>query len=771
MVRKFAGTGIALWITLGIAVVALAAAEEGPASVTAAPAEKASNGDPETFDVLGEALVRLGASRGDLGYRPHASWARFPNPELVPYRLPLFDDVFAEPLRLYDLGRTMGNTVDGFLGPGALDSQPQALHKLLYFLAVDKRVGGFRDYSVNLPGGSLGDAASTPGGAVGASRGPAPTLLGSLEAAYTLAGQSLERRSFGKPSGDTERAAIERQINALPAPVQEAVARLVTGLVDAARWRNLALRNVPPEAIAACRGVRDLGATQGDALVYYPEIDDVARAIDEQSLAYAAMKTVQAAQDARTALRSWWSKASSKDHKAAAELAFAHRTPLGWVIVRGTRADVHTETDVLALVDLGGNDVYRGDSGVGGGIAPVAVSIDLAGNDKYVNEDAAQPAQGSGVFGAGILLDVEGDDEYAARTLAQGSGFFGVGVLVDESGADRYRMETSGQGCGYFGIGLCLDSQGDDDYAAHGEAQGFGGVGGGVGVLADHSGRDHYMAEPYASKVDRGDYHSQGKVNVSNAQGVGSGRRGDGADGHSWAGGLGAILDLHGNDTYESGNWSLGTGYWFGTGIAYDGAGNDLYRSVYFTQAAAAHYASGALLDEGGNDQHVLFETAGAALAFGWDYGVALLVDKAGDDRYEAKTLALGLAQIRSNALFFDLGGDDQYQMGAEQAGFGAADFREDYAKPDPLAPYNSETACFGIWIDAGGADRYVRWDDKNGRAVAATQADDRGWRDPAPSSPQFGYRNHGIGLDLPAGTLPELVRFDVAPPSPTTAR
>jgi hypothetical protein len=200
------------------------------------------------------------------------------------------------------------------------------------------------------------------------------------------------------------------------------------------------------------------------------------------------MKTVQAAQDARTSLRSWLGKASSKDQKAAAELAFAHRTPLGWVIVRGTRADVHTETDVLVLVDLGGNDVYRGDCGVGGGIAPVAVSIDLAGNDKYVNEDAAQPAQGSGVFGAGILLDAEGDDEYAARTFAQGSGFFGVGVLVDESGADRYRMETSGQGCGYFGIGLCLDSQGDDDYAAHGEAQGFGG-GVGIGVLADHSGR------------------------------------------------------------------------------------------------------------------------------------------------------------------------------------------------------------------------------------------------------------------------------------------
>jgi hypothetical protein len=167
----------------------------------------------------------------------------------------------------------------------------------------------------------------------------------------------------------------------------------------------------------------------------------------------------------------------------------------------------------------------------------------------------------------------------------------------------------------------------------------------------------------------------------------------------------------------------------------------------------------------------VLYETAGAAMAFGWDFANALFVDKAGDDRYEAKIISLGLAQVRSNALFFDLGGDDQYQLGKDQPGMGAADFRDDYAKPDPLAPYDSEVASFGLLIDVGGTDKYFTWDEKSGRVAAARRGDDSAWENPAADSPQHGFRNHGLGLDAPAGTIPEFVRFDAASPSPTSQR
>jgi len=109
--------------------------------------------------------------------------------------------------------------------------------------------------------------------------------------------------------------------------------------------------------------------------------------------------------------------------------------------------------------------------------------------------------------------------------------------------------------------------------------------------------------------------------------------------------------------------------------------------------------------------------------------------------------------------------------LGKDQPGMGAADFRDDYAKPDPLAPYNSETASFGLLIDAGGRDKYFTWEEKVGRVAAPGRSDTSAWQSPVPGTPQAGYRNHGLGMDAAYGTVPELVRFDAPSPSPTSSR
>ena len=102
-----------------------------------------------------------------------------------------------------------------------------------------------------------------------------------------------------------------------------------------------------------------------------------------------------------------------------------------------------------------------------------------------------------------------------------------------------------------------------------------------------------YEAVRDSTITGRPSYHSPDEdISVSNAQGCAMGRRGDGADGHSWAGGLGALLDSEGNDKYISGNWSMGTGYWFGMGLLHDGAGDDEYRGVVWSQATGAHHQS-----------------------------------------------------------------------------------------------------------------------------------------------------------------------------------
>jgi hypothetical protein len=503
--------------------------------------------------------------------------------------------------------------------------------------------------------------------------------------------------------------------------------------------------------------MKDLSETIGDGQVYYPEIDDVARDLDPHSLYYGCMKAAQAAETASKKLKRYLPQKPNGLDK----ICFDFYSPLGCIVIAGTKDDSHEERDCAILIDLGGDDTYTGN--VGGAATfdlPISVAIDCGGDDKYINDDPNLPSQGSAVLGAGILIDCAGKDQYQAMKMAQGCSFFGLGILLDISGDDDYRVETSGQGCGYFGIGMNLDISGNDTRYIWGDGQGFGSVGG-VGICADYEGDDHYIAEPLESVAHRGDYHSENKINVNGAQGAGMGRRGDGSDGHSWAGGLGALIDIKGNDHYYSGNWTLGCGYWLGTGLVYEGEGDDIYESVYFTQASGAHYCIGAIVDDGGNDTHKLWETAGAGIAFGWDYTVAILLDKGGNDRYEAKIISLGCAQIRSDALLIDIGGDDVYQLQSGQQGFGAATYQDSYSVPNKISPYDFYAKSFALLLDIGGNDTYLDWNKDTGKTSPdSICGNNRAWFSPAKGSEHYGANNFGVGMDVDSGAVPEAEFF-----------
>jgi len=378
----------------------------------------------------------------------------------------------------------------------------------------------------------------------------------------------------------------------------------------------------------------------------------------------------------------------------------------------------------------------------------------LGGDDSY--EAQANSQQGSGILGIGIVYDAAGNDEYIGKEYAQGAGLFGVGILFDRDGNDKYRAEFSSQGCGYFGVGLCFDATGNDSFYIYGAGQGFGGIGGGVGVLADYEGDDSYIGEPSPDVINLSDYHSEMKINGNGVQGVGFGRRGDITDGHAWAGGLGAIIDMKGNDHYLSGNWSLGTAYWFSTGIAYDGTGNDIYESCYFTQGSGAHYCNGILIDEGGNDKHEMYETAGAGLGFGWDWTNGILINLGGDDSYRAKMISIGLAQIRSNAFLIDIGGNDRYALGEGTPGLGEASYRESYSKPRKLTPYPYYCKSIGAFIDIGGTDEYYSFTDST-ETQHIRASDNSIWFAPSKSDSTYGFNNFGIGIDIESGFIPEI--------------
>lgn len=709
-------------------------------------------------DILKKILNSVGFDKKDLGYKPAGYWNRFPLD--IPYKLTSFNALFAEPLKLYDYTEVMGNTVALYLNPTYADSAHDGLYKLVYNLGVDKKLGGFRSYSANLL--------------------PAPQsehpLAVAIERLYALANRQTEFYTFGsKADGpDYKKEIIEKTKN-LPDTVRTILAELVVNLTDAIKWRNLAFRRCDPRNMEKAFNIRDLANTQTDGMIYYPELDDLAKNIDFPSLHYAALKVAAAAERAE-----WLLKPFVKSIPADFEMEF--ETPFGKIGIFSpvykrdklpvpktmvtTRAPIpgwmeYDATNTLLIIDFGRNMIYQGTAGATASLQnPVSVVIDLGGDDYYGYERKTYPpSAGVGILGIGLVLDSQGDDHYNGGTFAQGAGLLGVGVLLDREGNDKYKARLSAQGCGYFGIGLCFDGQGDDHYYIYGDGQGMGGVGGGIGVCASFSGDDKYTAEPYASVYNRGDYHSKQKINANSAQGAGFGRRGDGSDGHSWAGGLGAIIDIHGNDHYYSGNWTLGVGYWFGTGIALDRDGDDYYQSCYFTQGSGAHYCNGILLDEGGDDRHELYETAGAGLGFGWDFTNAFLINIGGNDTYRAKMISMGLAQIRSDAFLIDIGGDDKYYLGQNTPGLGEATYRKDYRKPSLLTPYYYYTKSFGGFIDIGGRDSYYEFKDRN-ETPHPVAKNNFLWFQPSKTDSTFGANNYGVGIDIEKGTIPEFFKW-----------
>ena len=697
-------------------------------------------------DLFAQVLRDAGVEPGTLGYRAKGTWNRFPD---APYKLPFFDDLLAEPTATYEFVRTLGNVVEDWLTPERLrEADPKkasALVRLGMALGTDRRIGGFR--------GPFGDVARDP--RLDAWPPEAEALVAAIESIYDWqhlvpAGSSDEPDA---PSiRDLARSEVQKTMADVPGAARAPLARFVRHLAWARTWIERGLRDVPPETRAHLFGdlSHQFGDTDPDGHRELPGVDDVAKRLDEQSLHHGCRIALQAVQDLRREVAAATPAGGWPAFHASAA------TRLGRVVFESGPGSADTAPgDHLAWVRFTRVPKVSGPLGVTTPSQPLSVALLLDGADHVGGESAGPEGAGAGtgslargVLGCGILY-VAGDSptRYAGGAWTMGSGLFGMGILVDEGGDDTYESDAMAQGAGMFGVGLLLDAAGNDTYVLRkGDGQGFGGPNG-IGVLADRSGNDSYYAEPDAKKAGRADYHSDHKVAVSNAQGVGSGRRGDLTDGHAWAGGLGALIDVDGNDRYRAGNFSQGCGYWFGTGAIYDGGGNDEYRSVYFTQASGAHFAVGAIVDEGGDDVHVLEENAGAGLGFGWDVVNAILHDRAGNDRYEAKIISVGCANVRSNGWLLDEGGDDVYVLDEGAVGFGGVDDRPAYATPDRYAPFAFHLPQLGLLVDGGGADRYLRRPKAGGDPAPDPQAKDGGaWGNGPRRAP--GGPNVARGLD-----------------------
>jgi hypothetical protein len=363
------------------------------------------------------------------------------------------------------------------------------------------------------------------------------------------------------------------------------------------------------------------------------------------------------------------------------ELLYKKETPHGLILVGGKGPNTyHLTVPVALLIDSGGDDTYRGTVAAGfDADHPNGVVIDLAGDDTYEGEELRLA---TGRMGVGLLVDVAGKDTYHLPLGTGGAGFAGIGILCDLAGDDVYEGSQYTQGAALAGLGLLWDAAGDDRYSSDAYALGFGGPAG-VGVVLDASGSDRYRC---GKKLPSG-YNQSDAPNAFPGQpeyqydcfgmGMGLGRRVismNKIDGeYSLAGGVGMVIDVQGDDRYDSSNFSQGCGYYFGIGVKLDLAGDDVHGAARYGMASGAHFGMGLFIDYAGKDTYV---SVGPTYNCGcaWDHTVCLFIEGGGDDVYQLERSAgCGRADIGSWAVFADLAGSDRYRVNS-----GLADVSKD---------------------------------------------------------------------------------------------
>jgi hypothetical protein len=357
-------------------------------------------------------------------------------------------------------------------------------------------------------------------------------------------------------------------------------------------------------------------------------------------------------------------------------------TPAGRIVIGGT-ADNEYSDDAMLIIDFGGNDRYYNHAGGSTASIPFSVVIDLAGDDIY--SSAVSFSQGAGFLGGGFLVDLSGDDEYIATRYAQGAGLLGIGVLADLQGSDRYSAIAESQGAGVFGAGLLTEGEGDDQFSGKFFVQGAGYIKG-IGAIVEIAGNDRYIAGGLYP-----DRREPGKAYISDAQGFGYGMRPDNSF-LGTSGGIGIISDAEGNDTYVADYFAQGASYWYALGILDDRKGNDRYVAGRYTQGAGIHASAGILMDVIGDDRYI--SDFGVSQGCGHDYGIGVLLDGGGNDRYIAGTLSQGAGNANGIGVLSDYGGDDQYVANDSGQGWG---------NPEPT----TTTGSFGLLFDTGGRDSY----------------------------------------------------------------
>jgi len=228
----------------------------------------------------------------------------------------------------------------------------------------------------------------------------------------------------------------------------------------------------------------------------------------------------------------------------------------------------------------------------------------------------------------------------------RGLDIFGsAAIIIDPGGNDLYIGRHGAGTLGMETFGVVLDMAGDDHYDSRGEI--FSQASGifGVGAMVDLEGNDIYSCSHY---------------------GQGAGLFGSGL-----------LIDLDGDDIYSGGVFVQGCGN-FGMGILIDECGEDGYRSWAYAQGFAGPKGIGFIFEADGSDQYFSggkyshaplapfdYHSFAQGFAIGWrpdvSGGIGCLLDRAGNDTYSAGVYSQGVSYWYSLAMLIDNSGNDVY--------------------------------------------------------------------------------------------------------------
>jgi hypothetical protein len=307
-----------------------------------------------------------------------------------------------------------------------------------------------------------------------------------------------------------------------------------------------------------------------------------------------------------------------------------------------------------------------------------------------------------------LVLDVGGSDDYAFDAPGE---HHRISVLLDHGGNDSYVTTEAGAdpSSATLGYGILWDTEGDDRYEGPQQAQASALFG--AALLVDGGGRNHFVAS------SRSQAHAIGGIAVLAS---GSGEDAFSAQTYSQAtGGPGSaalLVDTGGNDHYALGqgplvrpspqlpdrNTSMGQGAGYGLrgvftdgrstsggiGMLVDLAGNDRYEAQVFAQGVGYYEGLGILVDDGGNDQ---VEAAWYAMGAAAHSAAGVFLKRGGGNDVYRSTheMVLGTGNDLAVGVFVDEGGDDDYEIPPNSAGTAHANGT-------------------GIFVDGGGNDRYA---------------------------------------------------------------